>query len=258
MARMVFEVRQIRMEVSGDKWISSKHGWRLLFIGILSAESISPFAFFYPDDSNDDSSGPGDVKRGRIDADGDLEVKRRKREFIRIEHFQSTDLRLVGLQVWRGALILADFLFHHRHEFANKRILEMGSGVGLSSIAAAIFAKKRIVCTDIDIGGILNLIRDNIKRNAGLMSNEDKIDVMELDFNSTEWSKELCEAVRETDVIIAADGWWFIWSTQSEDAVVIMQFLFSIFSDLRWRFDGCLRSNHRYVAGSKYIEREWQ
>lgn len=193
--------------MSGNEF-SSNYSFRVLIVSLLFcfAETISPFGFFYPDGSDDDAPGPGDVKRMKIDSDGDLEVKRRKREFIRIEHFQSTDLRLVGLQVWRGALILADFLFHHRHEFANKHILEVGSGVGLSSIAAAIFANKQIVCTDLDIGGILNLIRANIKRNANLMGDEDKIDVMELDFKSTEWSMELREVVRQTDVIIAADG----------------------------------------------------
>lgn len=165
------------------------------------AETISLFGFFYPIESDNMST-----ESIHTDSDGDLEVKRRKRGSIRIEHLDSTELPLVGLQVWRGALILSDFLFHHRHEFANQSILEVGSGVGLSSIAAGIFAKKRIVCTDLNIGGILDLIRNNIKRNSSLISKDGKIDVMEFDFKATEWSAVLREMVSQTDVVIAADG----------------------------------------------------
>lgn len=48
------------------------------------------------------------------------------------EHLKATDLTLVGLQVWRGALLLADYIFHNRNEFEDKQILELGSGVGLT------------------------------------------------------------------------------------------------------------------------------
>lgn len=51
-----------------------------------------------------------------------------------IEHHKATDLTLVGLQVWRGALLLADYIFHNRNEFHDKRILELGSGVGLTGV----------------------------------------------------------------------------------------------------------------------------
>lgn len=71
-----------------------------------------------------------------MDTDGDLIVARKRRGTIAIEHQRSTVLTLVGLQVWRGALILADFLFHNRKKFASKKLLELGSGVGLTSIAA--------------------------------------------------------------------------------------------------------------------------
>lgn len=160
---------------------------------------MSLFSFTYPvtDISRDAQT--------KVDSDGDLIVQRRKRGSIEIEHLKSTDLRLVGLQVWRGALVLADFLFHHRQQFANSYVLEVGSGVGLSTIAAAIYSRKRIVCTDIDIGGILNLIRGNIKRNASLIGGP-KVDVMELNFNDTDWSNELRDVVRQTDLVLAADG----------------------------------------------------
>lgn len=138
--------------------------------------------------------------------DGDLILKRKIRAAIKIEHHRSTDLNLVGLQVWRGALILADFLFQNRKKFAEKNILEVGSGVGLTSIAAGIFSKRTVICTDIDIGGILNLIRGNVKLNKELLNSNCTIEITELNFKKTMWSTEFKEKIRNTDVILAADG----------------------------------------------------
>lgn len=92
--------------------------------------------------------------------DGDFDVQRRKKGEIKIgefhrkliknywadndleilEHHKATDLTLVGLQVWRGALLLADYIFHNRDEFKDKRVLELGSGVGLTGVC--LYIKK--------------------------------------------------------------------------------------------------------------------
>lgn len=65
----------------------------------------------------------------------------------KLEHLESTILSLVGLQVWRGALLLADFiLFHGKTYFNDKDFLELGSGVGLTSVIAGIYAKS-VVCS---------------------------------------------------------------------------------------------------------------
>lgn len=62
------------------------------------------------------------------------------------EHRISTELNLVGLQVWRSALLLADYILSHPDIFINQTILELGSGVGLTSIVASYLAKE-IICT---------------------------------------------------------------------------------------------------------------
>lgn len=107
------------------------------------------------------------------------------------------------MQVWRGALLLADYMLVHRKFFENKTILELGSGVGLTGIVAAIYA-KRVICTDINYGGILELIERNVQRNGKLI--DGNVDVMELNFKQMNWSPSLKEAIDQTDVIIAADG----------------------------------------------------
>ncbi|XP_055908534.1 methyltransferase-like protein 22 [Eupeodes corollae] len=154
---------------------------------------ISKFQFEYPNDDEISSTK---------DKDGDFEVKRKRIGVIEIEHSGSTVLKLVGLQVWRGALLLADFLLYNRHNFADKNILEVGAGVGLTSIAAAIFCKN-VICTDVDIGGILQLIRKNIDRNRKLLSND--IKVMEYDFKTVEYAPQLANAIEMSDIILAAD-----------------------------------------------------
>lgn len=65
-----------------------------------------------------------------------------------LEHMQSTMLKLVGLQVWRGALLLADYILHYNKMLKNRKILELGSGIGLTSIIAGIYAQE-VICTGI-------------------------------------------------------------------------------------------------------------
>jgi predicted nicotinamide N-methyase len=59
-----------------------------------------------------------------------------------VEFENSTTLDLVGLQIWRGALILADFIIHNQSVFKDKVVLEVGSGTGLSSVVSAFYASK--------------------------------------------------------------------------------------------------------------------
>lgn len=66
-----------------------------------------------------------------------------------LEHKKSTVLSQVGFQVWRGAFLLNDFILSNRDLFSNKKIIELGSGVGLTSILASIYAKK-VICTGFD------------------------------------------------------------------------------------------------------------
>lgn len=63
-----------------------------------------------------------------------------------LEHSVSTELQHVGLQVWRGALLLADYILSNPDLFTDKIILELGAGVGLTSIVASFLAKE-IICT---------------------------------------------------------------------------------------------------------------
>ncbi len=59
----------------------------------------------------------------------------------------STTLQEVGLQVWRGALIMADYLLHISSELRGSTVLELGAGSGLVSIVAALLSAETVICT---------------------------------------------------------------------------------------------------------------
>ncbi|KAJ1529196.1 hypothetical protein ONE63_006000 [Megalurothrips usitatus] len=151
-------------------------------------------------------SGPRRSSGVAEDRDGDLVVERRGgagEDVILIEHSASTSLRLVGLQVWRGALLLADWAVHYGPSLLRgATVLELGAGTGLTSIAAAIHAKE-VVSTDMDLGGILNLINANAALNSHLV--RAKLTVLGLDFFAKDWSPALESKLQEVTVILAAD-----------------------------------------------------
>ncbi|XP_026316944.1 methyltransferase-like protein 22 isoform X2 [Hyposmocoma kahamanoa] len=159
----------------------------------IEGNVISEFPFLLPK--------PG--SKAKFDEDNDLDMERPQKEVIRIEHSAKTKIALVGLQVWRGAFLLGDLLIHLglQGELQNKIVMELGAGTGLTSFVASIYAKK-VICTDIDLGGILALIKLNAQYNAKLIKAQFKI--MQLDFKET-WNKELSNEIEQTDVFIAAD-----------------------------------------------------
>ncbi|XP_031347254.1 methyltransferase-like protein 22 isoform X2 [Photinus pyralis] len=130
---------------------------------------VSKFSFIYP------------ISPTVTDSDGDLVVRRKseeKRGIIEIEHSKRTELSLVGLQVWRGALLLADWILYIREELIkrNLKILELGSGTGLTSIVASMFSD--VICTDVN---------------------------KEIDFTQRDLNNEVISALPHVKTIIAAD-----------------------------------------------------
>jgi len=91
------------------------------------------------------------MKKTLEDEDGDL-VPLRKNvidedcDIITIEHHLSTTIKDVGLQVWRGTLLLCDYIIHNEDRFEGCTFLELGAGLGLCSIVVGRVAKK-VFCT---------------------------------------------------------------------------------------------------------------
>ena len=82
-----------------------------------------------------------DYEEFQCDSDGDLDLPRRHERLaerrLLLSHRMTSELREVGLQVWRGSLLLADYLLHHQQQLCDKTVLEVGSGTGLASIVAS-------------------------------------------------------------------------------------------------------------------------
>ena len=118
------------------------------------------------------------------------------------ESYRKSTRELVGLQLWRGAFLLADYICEYPQLFESKNVLELAAGTGLTSIVAANWAKK-VLCTDVDLGEILNLIRRNFALNEHDL--EADCDVREIDFFRTDWKTKLTSDLRNIDTILVAD-----------------------------------------------------
>ena len=60
---------------------------------------------------------------------------------LNIKHELQTEIARVGLQVWRAALLLADFIIHRSEWFKGCVVMELGGGTGITSLTAALVAE---------------------------------------------------------------------------------------------------------------------
>ncbi|XP_072298448.1 methyltransferase-like protein 22 [Eucyclogobius newberryi] len=136
-------------------------------------------------------------------------------DVIRIEHTMATLLEDVGKQVWRGALLLADFILSAPGAFRGATVLELGAGTGVTSILTASVA-KRVYCTDVG-DDLLSMCRSNISLNKRVTEpSGGEVIVRKLDWlhhdlctdpeEEFSWSEdEVADLYHNTTIIIAAD-----------------------------------------------------
>lgn len=67
---------------------------------------------------------------------------------IELRHVSSSSLARVGLQLWAGALVLCDLLLARSEIVAEKRVCELGAGLGLCSMVAARLGAASVLCSD--------------------------------------------------------------------------------------------------------------
>jgi len=78
---------------------------------------------------------------------------------IQMLHSAMTDYDLTGQIVWPACYALCNYILRHQSLFQGKRVLELGSGVGLSGLLAAQFASG-VTLTDGN-EAVLDLLRRN-------------------------------------------------------------------------------------------------
>ncbi|PNH06091.1 Methyltransferase-like protein 22 [Tetrabaena socialis] len=126
-------------------------------------------------------AGPSNAAGCRVDSSGDLSPPRRRRRerraarprrFVTLRHGLSTTVADVGLQVWRGACLLYDWLLAQPPSgpgcLARTLVLELGGGAGLGGVAAAAVAGA-VAVSDVHAAA-LALAEENIAANAGLVA----------------------------------------------------------------------------------------
>lgn len=130
-----------------------------------------------------DASDSGSSLPVRRDSDGDLLLRRPRRAWrdLVVHHTLSTDLRGVGQQLWRGAFLLADHLLQHPHAVAGRHVVELGAGVGLLSLVAAIAGAAHVFCTDHDQGA-LRLATRTVADSAATAAGRAPVEVRALDW----------------------------------------------------------------------------
>lgn len=148
-----------------------------------------------------------------VDEDGDFLVPRRcniKSITIKLHHHLATSLDHVGLQCWRGALLLCETLLSRRKEIAGKVLCELGAGVGIASILAARLQPRRVYLTDKNDAAILDLARQNVALNVAENVEENHraplIKVLALDWSAAGNENENAMSKGEPiDILLAAD-----------------------------------------------------
>ncbi|XP_044747227.1 methyltransferase-like protein 22 [Coccinella septempunctata] len=156
-------------------------------------------------------------EKPKSDKDGDLIVSRKSKEnfrIIQIEHSRCTDLDLVGLQMWRGSLLLADWLISNADKFPkDSYILELSGGVGFTAIVASMYYP--VICTDVEKGDLFQLLNSNIKRNQHLVKNQ--IHILNFDFFTQIIPNFVVENFDKISVILAAE---VIYDDELTDAFI--------------------------------------
>ncbi|MBN3303971.1 MET22 protein, partial [Amia calva] len=134
---------------------------------------------------------------------------------IKIEHTMATPLEDVGKQVWRGAMLMADYILSHQQLFRGCTVLELGAGTGMTSIVMASVAKK-VYCTDVG-HDLLSMCERNVELNRHILEPAGgDLKVCELDWlgndfctdPNTEFSwteDEVADLHNNATVLIAAD-----------------------------------------------------
>ncbi|OEL36004.1 hypothetical protein BAE44_0002977 [Dichanthelium oligosanthes] len=125
---------------------------------------------------------------------------------LTIQHGVTSSLKSVGLQVWKAALLLADFVLHKSFTSSNfdgVTAIEVGAGTGLVGLALARVARRifvtvssvltKFIYQSADRGAdILDNCLANVHINSGMLKfDEAKVCVRELDWKMS-WPPPVC------------------------------------------------------------------
>ena len=109
-----------------------------------------------------------------------------------------------GMFAWPAANTLARFVVDRRHTLRNKEVVEIGCGVGICGIVAALAGARRVTLTDKDDDAILTNTRYNCLVN-GLEGSSSAVQVLPLEWTSAAYDPTVEAALHSASILLAAD-----------------------------------------------------
>jgi predicted nicotinamide N-methyase len=153
-----------------------------------------------------------------------------------LNHLTSSRLDDVGLQLWNGCFLLADFVIYSRNSFKDVVILELGTGAGLIAVIFKYVVNNHLGVLYTDYKDkIVNLAAENVERNSHLLLQSFLPLLGSLDSNSQDTRS--CTASRVVGRIL---DWSSDFNPRSKRSTMD-----SKMSESRWTMEDChlLESN---------------
>ena len=191
--------------MKGDKFLSDVHLDKVAHGGDVG-EEVQVTRFKFISQSSSSNAALSVQSSSDDDDDDDLKVDRATSQVddtdvISIRHHMATDLQSVGAQVWRGSLLLCDYISANPGVFRGRHCVELGAGTGLVGVVLGQFVKTA-VCTDA-LECALELCRTNLKENERFVG--DRVRVERLDWFHVE-PADLARCTDDaTSILLVAD-----------------------------------------------------
>ena len=159
-SKIMYNSEEKSVEEEEDLYLSDIHIENEASISTSNGLKVIRIEFSLPTRSNNLEN-----VNSEFDNDGDLVINRRSnynKHIFMIELLMKTSLRDVGYQLWRASYFLADFIIEYSNIFHWNCIVDLGAGLGITSLVSALFARK-VFCTD--LSHIVEISKRNFKRN---------------------------------------------------------------------------------------------
>jgi predicted nicotinamide N-methyase len=116
-----------------------------------------------------------------------------------------------GATVWPAAVVMIKYLERQKHLIHGKAVVDLGSGTGITSIAAALLGAKHVVCTDGE-PSVVELAHANVRSVQAVLNDrhdDDDNQLKRLNQDSTSQSNLLSDEIMIQDCPVAVQKYWW-------------------------------------------------